>query len=85
MMRAIQDPKHQGFKVAVMITKKVAPKATARNRMRRRIYAAIGLPPPTLAGSELVVSVFDQSLEKMSPSALTDHLNELYQKLNLKS
>lgn len=84
-MRAIQNPRHQLFKVAVMITKKISPKAVTRNRMRRKIYEAVRLTPPTLPGCELVISVFDSSAENMTQTALTNHLNELYRKLDLKS
>jgi len=58
--------KHETFRVAVVVSKKVAKSAPDRNRIRRRVYEAIReLAPKLLTNQDIVVTIFDEKFLTM--------------------
>lgn len=52
--------KYDSYRVAVVVSKKVAKAAPGRNRIRRRVYEAIRLlAPKYLTNQDVVITVFD--------------------------
>lgn len=52
--------KYDTYRVAVVVSKKVAKVAPDRNRIRRRVYEAIRLlAPKYLTNQDIVVTIFD--------------------------
>ena len=69
------------YRVAVVVSRKVSKSAVTRNRIRRRIYAAVrqtsaAIPP----GIDLVFTVFDERVAELAPSGLQATVNGLLQK-----
>ena len=59
-MKAVKGKK-DSYRVAVVVSKKVAKSAPHRNRIRRRVYEVIRtLAPGILTNQDIVVSVFDE-------------------------
>jgi ribonuclease P protein component len=52
--------KHDFYRIAVVVNKKVAKSAVVRNRIRRRVYEAIRLQADgLLTNQDIVVTIFD--------------------------
>lgn len=60
------NPKRDGYRAAVVVSKKVSKSAVARNRIRRRLYEAIRLLDADISEPyDIVVNVFnDHVLEE---------------------
>ncbi len=55
--------RHETYRAAVVVSKKVAKTAPSRNRIRRRIYEIIRHQAPTiLTNQDVVITVFDERL-----------------------
>ena len=67
--------KYDTFRVAVVVSKKVAKAAPDRNRIRRRIYEVIRqLAPGLLTNQDIVITVFDDRFLTLSHEELTDSI-----------
>ncbi len=52
--------KFEAYRVAVVVSKKVAKVAPDRNRIRRRVYEAVRLlAPGRLTNEDIVITIFD--------------------------
>ena len=75
--------KKSGYKLAVVVSKKVSKSAVVRNRIRRRIFEQFRLifkenGPPQL---DIVVSVFDEKAAKIPTEELKKMCEKLIEKL----
>jgi ribonuclease P protein component len=67
--------KYDSFRVAVVVSKKVAKVAPDRNRIRRRVYEAIReLAPGVLTNQDIVVTIFDDRFLTLPHDELTDSI-----------
>jgi len=57
--------KHDNYRVAVVVSKKVAKSAPSRNRIRRRVYEAVRLNDKRLTNQDIVVTIFDERFLEM--------------------
>jgi ribonuclease P protein component len=63
--------KHEDFRVAVVVSKKVAKSAPDRNRIRRRVYETIReLAPKLITNEDIVVTIFDERFIDMPHTEL---------------
>ena len=61
--RAIQNPKRDSYRLAVVVSKKVNKSAVARNRIRRRLYEAVRqLEADIIQPYDIVLTVFHSSV-----------------------
>lgn len=51
--------KYDTYRLAIVVSKKVAKSAPDRNRIRRRIFEAVRLNDKVLKNQDIVVTVFD--------------------------
>lgn len=59
------------YRVAVVVSKKVAKAAPARNRIRRRVYETVRLlAPGRLSNQDIVVTIFDDRFLTLPHSEL---------------
>ncbi len=77
---ASREP-NRPYRVAVVVSRKVSKSAVVRNRIRRRVYAAVrvakdGIPP----GTDLVFTVFDEALAELPAAELQADIARLLQK-----
>lgn len=71
----------EGFKVAVVVSKKVSNSAVIRNRIRRRIYAAVRNSKNEInSGFSGVFTGFDENLKDMSFEKIDAEIRVLLQK-----
>ncbi len=72
LLKYSPNPKRQEYRLAVVVSKKVAKSAVIRNRIRRRIFEAfrLALPADTLP-YDMVVTVFSDQMATMPASDLT--------------
>jgi ribonuclease P protein component len=71
------------YRVAVVVSRKVSKSAVVRNRIRRRIYAAVrdmsaGIKP----GTDLVFTVFSDNVAILPPDELQTTIENLLRKAN---
>jgi ribonuclease P protein component len=67
--------KHEMYRVAVVVAKKVAKSAPVRNRIRRRIFEAIRTQADgLLTNQDIVVNVFDDSFLTMPHAELAESI-----------
>lgn len=61
-LKFTQNPRRETYRAAVVVSKKVSKSAVVRNRIRRRVYAAVqGIVPPE-AKYDLVFTAYSAEL-----------------------
>lgn len=73
------------YRVAVVVSKKTNKSAVIRNRIRRRVYAAIreastAQGPAIRPGTDMVFTVFNDKVADMSPEELSEMIEGLLRK-----
>ena len=67
--------KYDTYRVAVVVSKKVAKSAPNRNRIRRRVYEAIRLlADDALSNQDIVVTIFDDKFIDMKHEELLESI-----------
>lgn len=72
-----------GYRLAVVVSKKVNKSAVVRNRIRRRVfeYARKNIASsPNAQGKEIIITVFEDSVAADKPESLSRKLEELFDK-----
>jgi ribonuclease P protein component len=65
------NPRRNGYRAAVVVSRKVQKSAVARNRLRRRIFEAIRADEAAIQQPyDLVFTVFNDQLNDLSPEKL---------------
>jgi ribonuclease P protein component len=74
-IKAMPNPRRKSYRAAVVVSRKVNKSAVARNRMRRRLYESIReLEPQISAPFDIVITVFQDSLQELPPEKLKSQL-----------
>lgn len=74
------------YRLAVVVSKKVNKSAVVRNRIRRRIYEVVrGFEGSINQPYDIVVTVFDEKVAKMSADELSETINRLLKQGNMLS
>ena len=78
----LDSKKHDSYRAAIMVSKKVSKLAPIRNRIRRRIYEqlrlqAADIPPAT----DMVIVVFDKVAATMGADELSTDIKALLAKI----
>lgn len=69
------------YRVAVVVSRKVSKSAVIRNRIRRRIYAAVRQQSTEIKpGADLVFTAYSDQLTKLPAEKLQGQIGELLQK-----
>lgn len=67
--------KYDSYRVAVVVSKKVAKAAPSRNRIRRRVYEAVRLlAPGKLNNQDIVITIFDTRFMDMQHDELLESI-----------
>ncbi len=62
-LKSIDNPKHDNYRLAVVVSRKVNKSAVARNRIRRRLYEAVRkLEDDISQPKDMVLTVFHSSI-----------------------
>jgi len=71
LLKSTANPRRSTYRVAVVVSRKVSKSAVVRNRIRRRLYAAVRLLQDDIARPhDIVLNVFDIKLLEESPKQL---------------
>ncbi len=76
----------EGYRLAVVVSKKVSKSAVVRNRIRRRIFEHARksfTKNQAVSGKEIIVTVFEESIALAEPTDLAAQLEKLYKKAGL--
>ena len=75
-----------GYRLAVVVSRKVSKSAVVRNRIRRRVFEIIRTEPTlTPIGFAVALTVYDISLATIQSSALAEQIATLFRKAGLGS
>ena len=78
-VKTVLNEKRQTYRVAVVVSRKVNKSAVARNRLRRRIYEAVGNIENNIARPhDIVITVFHDSMLDESLVALSKQIKKLF-------
>lgn len=78
-VKSLPNPKRRGYRVAVVVSRKVNKSAVARNRMRRRLYELVReLEPGITQPFDIVITVFQDSLLQAQHKELQGQLKKLF-------
>jgi ribonuclease P protein component len=81
-VRYITNNRNQTFRVAVVVSKKVAKVAPRRNRIRRRVYeAARHTAPKYLINEDIVITIFDDKFLDSTFELITENLENQLKKI----
>ena len=84
-IRYCNNPKRQAYRVAVVVSKKVSKSAVVRNRIRRRVYALIRQAHlAEQPAYDIIVTVFNQAVADIPAQELTNELNEMLDRTEVK-
>lgn len=73
--------KKSGYRVAVVVSRKVHKSAVIRNRIRRRLYEIIRTAEPALVdGKDMVFTVFSEKAAELPSPQLHSSVNKLLHK-----
>jgi ribonuclease P protein component len=71
------NPKRKAYRAAVVVSKKVSKSAVARNRMRRRLYAALQeYEAQILQPYDIVITVFHDAVIEEPHKNITHQLKK---------
>lgn len=83
-IKAAANPRRDSYRAAVVVSRKVNKSAVARNRIRRRLYAAVQeLAADFTAPNDIVITVFNDSILKTPPSELAGQLKKQLKELGV--
>lgn len=77
--------KPEGFRAAIIVSRKVSKSAVVRNRIRRRIYAVLENNLDKLRPGDLVLTVFDAKLAELSADELQAAMIDTLKRANILS
>lgn len=79
------DQRHNSYRIAVVVSKKVSKKAVIRNRIRRRVYELVRTNNNLLpAGCDIILTIFNENIATMPAQQLEAELVELLNKVQSK-
>lgn len=77
-LRYVINPKHSGYRVAVVVSRKVNKSAVVRNRIRRRIYECVRQEVDDTTNSfDLVFLVYSDELASLAATELSVLVKQL--------
>lgn len=80
-LRYVQREPGRPYRVAIVVSRKVSKSAVVRNRIRRRVYAAVRSSDPDIRpGTDLVFTAFSDRLADLPHDDLRKMVTELLQK-----
>src|SRR4051812_47356164 len=80
-LRYALNPRRQSYRVAVVVSKKASKSAVVRNRIRRRVYAAVRAQAPLIREPyDLVFSCFGEELAVVEADKLQQMVKEALRK-----
>jgi ribonuclease P protein component len=80
-VKSILNSRRKSYRVAVVVSRKVHKSAVTRNRIRRRLYAAIrDLQDQINDPFDIVLTVFSDSILDETPKSLAHQLKRQFQK-----
>lgn len=68
------NPKREDYRVAVVVSKKVARSAVARNRIRRRLYEMVRTNSDGIPNIDIALIVHDERLADIDDSVIRSSL-----------
>ena len=77
LLKVAANPRRDSYRLAIVVSRKVHKSAVARNRIRRRLYAAMRqLEPSIKEPHDIVINVFDVKLLEQAPKELVRLLKQ---------
>ncbi len=76
-LKSVRNTKRAGYRLAVVVSRKVSPSAVARNRIRRRLYEAVRqLEDQLPEAHDMVITVFHDSVRETPATELAGQLKK---------
>jgi len=83
-LRYAENNRRKEYRCSVVVSKKVEKSAVTRNRIRRRVYAALRqIGPKINKPYDLVISVYSSAVADVPPAELELAINELFAKARI--
>lgn len=82
--KVVDKNRHDTFRVAVVVSKKVSKSAPVRNRIRRRLYELFRKYEEQLNNQDIVVTVFDEKVAELPHDELDSALRRIIKEFSKK-
>ncbi len=83
-LKWVLNPRRRGYRLAVVVSRKVEKSAVKRNRLRRRLYATVRqFQDDIVQPYDMVITVFSNDLLGMSPTDLAERVENHLQKAGI--
>ncbi|MFO0971762.1 MAG: ribonuclease P protein component [Candidatus Saccharimonadales bacterium] len=83
-LKYLPNTRRTQSRLAVVVSKKVTKKAPVRNRIRRRVYEVARAEWPNLRHpQDMVITVFDDRISKLTSAEVTQLVQDLFRQANL--
>lgn len=81
-VRYVNNSRRENYRLAVIVSKKVAPKAVTRNKIRRRLFEAVRQSYESDLGSvDIAIFVYDARVAEIESSFLLEELEPVFSKI----
>lgn len=85
-LRYAPNPRVSGYRLAVVVSRKVSKSAVVRNRIRRRVYERVRILSSIFTEPhDLSLTVYDERVANMPPAELDAEVAKLFTKAKLTS
>jgi ribonuclease P protein component len=76
-VKSLPNSKRDGYRLAVVVSRKINKSAVARNRIRRRLYEAVReMEGDIINPHDIVITVFHDTVLEATPDKLRDQLKK---------
>lgn len=83
-VKALDNPRRDAYRAAVVVSRKVSKSAVDRNRIRRRLYAAIqDLDSRFVGPHDIVITVFSSGVIELAAAELAGQLKKQFKELGI--
>jgi ribonuclease P protein component len=82
--KVVHKNRHDTFRVAVVVSKKVSKSAPIRNRIRRRLYELFRNYQDKLTNQDIVVTVFDEKVADIPHEELDNAVRRIVEEFTRK-
>jgi ribonuclease P protein component len=83
-VKALNNPRREKYRAAVVVSRKVSKSAVDRNRMRRQLFAVIqGQAGQFNAPHDIVITVFNDGVLQTPSTELTGQLKKQFKELGI--
>lgn len=82
-IKTVANPKRSSYRLAVVVSRKVAKSAVKRNRIRRRLFEAVRQFEAQLLPQDIIITVFHETVIDLPSKQLSEQVKKQLKTANV--